>query len=464
MIACTASAATLDLTVLDENGKPVGARFRLRDATATWQPVPGNLLLIHPRIPVMGVVFPGKGVIELPEGAWTVVIERGTEYRVQEFAVEGNLQRTVKLERWIDMKRRGWWSGDMHVHRKPEEMEALMEAADLHFAPTITRWNTNSNMDAWPSPAIVRSADRAYSFDNSEDERDWGAALFFGLKTPMELYAAKSPHPPPTVTWQEARRKGAFIDQEKLIWWAAPMIAALVPPDSFGVANNHFMEEGVMDNEAWGRPRDKAKYPGPHGFARYIFDLYSSYLNAGFRVPASAGSANGVLRNPVGYNRSYVNLGGRFSYDGWLAGQKAGKNFVTNGPMLFLDVSGDRIKIEALSSGELESVELVVDGDVVQVFRPDRDRSRVLAETRVQVRQGSWLLARCLEKNDRTVRFAQTSPVYFGSTPNRTANAISFFCEWIDALVEHIGDLPALTPDQKEEWYRLCQKAREFYR
>ena len=119
-------------------------------------------------------------------------------------------------------------------------------------------------------------------------------------------------------------------------------MAALIRPDTIGIANNHFLEEGMLDSEAWGRPRNRDQYPGHRGFANYIFDLYYTYLSAGLRIPASAGSANGVLKNPIGYSRSYAFLGNSFTTEAWLAAQKAGRNFVTNGPMLFLNANGER--------------------------------------------------------------------------------------------------------------------------
>ncbi|MGH9657042.1 MAG: hypothetical protein ACRD96_00775 [Bryobacteraceae bacterium] len=461
-------AADLTLVVLDEDGKPAAARVRARDAQGRWLNVTAEGgAVIHPRFPELGVAALSGARVHLPEGTAVVRVERGTEYIAEEFAPAA--ERTVRLRRWIHMARRGWWSGDLHVHRRPEEMALLMEAADLHFAPAITRWNENSNTGPWPATPLMRAGkDRAYTVDNAEDERDWGAALFFGLKTPPALPARKTEnyYPPPTATWNEARRRGAFIDQEKIIWRAAPLIAALVPPDSIGVALNHFLEEGLLDNEAWGRPRDRARYPGQAGFLQYIFDLYGMYLSAGLRIPASAGSANGVLKNPIGYNRSYVNLGGSFSAEEWMAGQKAGRNFVTNGPMLFLRVreSDGRatVQLEALSSGELEKAEIVVNGAVVETFTPQGQRSRIVASAKVRAPDGGWLAARCYEKNPATVRFAHTSPVYFGKTPARSGEALARMREWIDALVEHLDKQP-LTDSQREEWFGLARKARERF-
>jgi hypothetical protein len=478
-------AATLRLKILDEHDQPVPARVQVFDHQAKAQPVrsASPTILIHPRFPALGVVASGQCEIELPAPRSLVRIERGTEYRPVEMELEsppgGTLERGVRLQRWIDMAARGWWSGDLHVHRAHSEMSALMEACDLHFAPTITRWNENSNMDAWPEQKVYRAGDRrAYSIDNCEDERGWGAALFFGVHSPLALYGLKThrDYPPPLPIWREARQKGAFIDLEKAIWWGAPVVAALVPPDSVGVAVNHFLERGLLDNEAWGRPRDQQNYPGQRGFAAYIFDLYYHYLNSGLRVPASAGSANGVLMNPLGYNRSYVYLGRRFSYDDWLAGQKAGRNFVTNGPALFLKVNGrlagaefDRggevsVELEAVAAAELEKAEVIVDGKVVETVTPGRDPTRIRASRRIQVRTGGWLAARCFEKCAFTVRFAHTSPVYFGRSPARTREALEYMRGWIDAEIERIRGLASLTEAQREELLGLCRQAREFYR
>jgi len=186
-------------------------------------------------------------------------------------------------------------------------------------------------------------------------------------------------------------------------------------------------------------------------------------LNAGFRIPPSAGSANGVLRSPLGYNRSYVNLGRRFSYEGWLAGQKEGRNFVTNGPLLFLTVRGASVRLRALSGAELDKAEIVVDGEVVKTFAATPGSSSLTGEARVRVEEGGWLAARVFEKNDKTVRFAHSAPVYFGKKARRSPQALARMREWIDALVEHVEPLRDLTPAQREEWLTLCRQAREFY-
>src|SRR5439155_9501505 len=55
--------------------------------------------------------------------------------------------------------------------------------------------------------------------------------------------------------------------------------------------------------------------------------------DCGLRLPPSAGSASGVLPNPVGYDRVYVHLDGELSYERWWEALRAGRVFVSNGPL-----------------------------------------------------------------------------------------------------------------------------------
>ncbi|MBI1788098.1 MAG: hypothetical protein HYR60_11185, partial [Acidobacteria bacterium] len=95
-LSACALAGTLDLAVLDEKGAPVAARLKLRDGQGMLVRLAEPLLPIHPRYPELGVVLPGKGKIRTPPGPHTAIVERGTEYRPEEIAVEGDVTRTVR--------------------------------------------------------------------------------------------------------------------------------------------------------------------------------------------------------------------------------------------------------------------------------------------------------------------------------------------------------------------------------
>ena len=440
----------------------------------------GRTLPAHPRFPELGVIVDGTAAITLPAGAVKLRAERGPEYRIFELDLDatpsGDTKRVIRLNRWISMARRGWWSGDMHVHRSPEDLPLLLRAADLYFAPTITCFNDELTLTPWPAKVRHDVDGRTYTIDNCEDERPWGAAIFFGVKSPVALYRRDAQYPSPLETWAGTRKRGGLIDLEKLIWWQAPVVAALSPPDTFGVAVNHFQEETVATRASLSKPRDESRYPGPLGFANYVLDLYSTYLAAGFRIPGSAGSANGVVRNAFGFNRSYVYLGNRFSSERWLESQKAGRNFVTNGPMLFATADGKfpgttfadsvretHVEIEALSPRRLDRVEIVIDGNIAAVVRGDG--SAIKVKRRLNVEPGSWMVVRCFEENAFSLRFAQASPFWFGRRSKRSAEALRFMRDWVDADIKRLESLPdgRITASQRAELLDVSRRAKQFY-
>jgi len=172
-------AAELRLTVLDgENGKVVPCRVHLKD--------PGGKP-VHPRgLPFWHdhFVCAGDLKLDLAPGSYTYEIDRGPEYLLATGAssvAESAPQRVTKrLQRLANLAQENWWSGELHVHRAPAEIELLMQAEDLHVAPVITWWNDRNLWKdrALPSPALVRfDQDRFYHLLGGEDERFWQEKL-----------------------------------------------------------------------------------------------------------------------------------------------------------------------------------------------------------------------------------------------------------------------------------------------
>src|SRR5262249_57532163 len=132
------------------------------------------------------------------------------------------------------------------------------------------------------------------------------------------------------------------MEMEKAFGWDGPVGLASGQTDSIGLANNHMCRSQMSPTEAWGRARDEKRLPPPLGNGHWTQQIYYHALNCGLRLPPSAGSASGVLPNPVGYNRVYVHVEGDFTYEKWWQGLKAGRCFVTNGPLLLATANGQR--------------------------------------------------------------------------------------------------------------------------
>src|SRR5262249_4320878 len=255
-----------------------------------------------------------------------------------------------------------------------------------HVAPVLTVWNTTNRWKErpLPEPLLVRvEPTRAYHLLACEDERRGGALLYFNLSRPLVLSSDGPEFPSPVTHLREAlEQAGAWIEIEKPFWWDMPTWVATGQVRSLGLAHNHMCRRLMHDNEAWGRPRDRNQFPPPRGNGFYSQALYARLLNCGLRIPPSAGSASGVLPNPVGYNRVYVHLDGPISYDAWWSGLGAGRSFVTNGPILlvranredpghvFRSPGGEKVtitlEVQVRGDDPLEAVEVIRDGEVVE--------------------------------------------------------------------------------------------------
>src|SRR5207249_4410256 len=66
------------------------------------------------------------------------------------------------------------------------------------------------------------------------------------------------------------------------------------------------------------------------------YERYYRFLNCGFRIPASSGTDWWIYD----HNRVFVQVEGNFTYDSWIAGLRAGRTFISNGPLLELTVDG----------------------------------------------------------------------------------------------------------------------------
>jgi hypothetical protein len=75
------------------------------------------------------------------------------------------------------------------------------------------------------------------------------------------------------------------------------------------------------------------------------------------------------------------------------------------------------------------------------------------------------MLVRCFEQNTSTLRFAQTSPFWFGSRPKRSPEALRFMRDWIDSDIQRLQSLPEsrITLREREELLDISKRARRFY-
>jgi hypothetical protein len=406
-------------------------------------------------------IAPGRLDVDLPPGRYRATAERGPEHRTvsADLELRAGEQQELELapERWADMNARGWYSADLHNHRTLEDTPTLLVAEDLNLATTLIDWVWEDSQRGRPpstrEPIRRVDARRVYSVLDKEVERLMegpGAVNLLGLRSPVPFEGYRL-FPPNTVFTEAARRQGGYVDAEKIVWRDIVALVALGQVDFAGIVYNHFNRHDVeTETDRWGMiPKWRPEFETAAGMPLWAMEVYYHFLNAGFRLPASAGSASGVKAAPLGYCRVYARLDEPFSYDAWFRALKAGRSFATNGPLLFLTVDGQqpgaavkakagkplRVRVEVLSLRPLERVEVVYRGRVVHAIR-DVEPSGAGPEFEFTPETDGWLAARAFERPGRTIRFAHTSPLYIDrGIPASAAADARFFLDWIDREV-----------------------------
>ena len=391
--------------------------------------------------------------LALVPGQYRFIIERGKEYlpSTNDFEIGAEpVALRIPLQRWINLEARGWFSGDTHNHRAVKDLPNTLLAEDLNVACPMVHWTTVAGLSPAQSPQSVtndfgnepiRVDDRHVWYPrNSEYEifttagrkHTLGAIVLINHRTPLQLTV-----PPLAPVAAEVRRQGGMIDFEKHNWAWSCMLAPVIAPDLYELGNNHHWRTEYTTRN-WAVPAPAwMNVPGTgtdteRGWTLYGFRTYYALLNSGFHITPTAGTANGVHPVPLGFSRVYVHQPDGFSYDGWMRGLKAGRSFVTTGPMLFATVEGydpgelftssGRKRRRFRVTGEVQaerpqvSVDVIANGDVVHSEVPSMKRTatggyRGRLDAVVTMETSGWIGVRCFEsrEGDR-FRFAHTAP------------------------------------------------------
>jgi peptidoglycan/xylan/chitin deacetylase (PgdA/CDA1 family) len=441
--------------------------------------------------------------VELTPGRYTISVGRGKEYfpEVREVEIKPGVNEKWRfaLRRWVNMAESGWYSGDVHVHRHPDELPNVMLAEDLNVALPLTDWTTVSTL---PPAAAERSLGGALG--NGPVRVD-ATHVWFPRNTEYEIFTTggkshtlgalfilnhrtrfAQPVAPLENIAAQARREGALLDLDKHNWPWSMALVPLLKVDLFELANNHHWQTGyairnyALPAPAWmgfaGTGTDNER-----DWTLFGFQTYYALLDCGFRLRPSAGSASGVHPVPLGFGRVYVHLDGPFSYEAWMRGLSEGRSFVTTGPMISARVNGEwpgrtftatttsdfRAECTVTSEQPLESIELVVNGRVIRRFDPDNTATgtgafRSEITTGFKPEHGSWLAWRCFEKRPGgRFRFAHTAPWHFEIAgkplPPRRVEV-----EWLASLVKkEIERSRGIAPDSLIAEYERSLAAYE---
>jgi hypothetical protein len=286
----------------------------------------------------------------------------------------------------------------VHVARPNDEINPeicrWMQAEDLHVT-NIPQWgNSHHFNNSWQfahgREGIYHEGDY-WLATAQENPRSHilGHTLTFGAQTPIHIpenYLIYKQY------WGEARRQNA------LAGWA------------------HFADFGGQVGVPIDLLDGLVDFIEVLQFDRADYSVWYDALNLGARVTPIGGTDYPAGPYLPGRERFYVQVDGPLDYTSWLEGLRRGRTFVTNGPMLEFTVAGEtgelrgmggelrldkpaKVRIEARvrfdpERDNVQKLEVMADGVVVQNFdRPD-DASEIVAQLDHSVTDSCWLAVR----------------------------------------------------------------------
>ena len=426
----------LKLTVLsDDTGQPAPAMVRLMWHTDGQARQPANGIEFAPQFDKQGKAsgarnanlpgslketfwcVPGPFDMALAPGEWQIGVRRGVEheavFRDVTIRPGETVEQTLRPKRWVDMRKRGWWSGDDHVHCRilsdedGRNLMAWIKAEDVHLGNVVKMGD------------IYRTYFEQRGFGPSYRVVDGEFVLSPGQECPRTH---------DQIGHTLAMNITSMVrDTERYFLYDEVFDAVHAQGGLTGYAHVNSGMFHVHRDMSMNVPRDKVDFVEVLQFNQLGTDLYYEFLNLGCKLTASSGS-DVPWGGTIGEGRAYAFLGKKpFSADGWFEAFRKGRTFTTSGPMLEFHVDnalpGDelrlktdrKLRIRARAWGEPQrmapvKLEIVRHGEVIRSAESaDPERPEVELDFTVDAGYGCWLAARA-RGGDGTS--AHTTPVY----------------------------------------------------
>ncbi len=382
----------------------------------------------------------GEFQVDLPVGPVEVEIVKGFEHRPirQRLVIEpAGRDLSFELEPVLDLRRDGWQTSDSHVHFLAPSTALLQAAAeDLTFVHLLATQLADY---------FINVSDLAFGSQRDPTGRH---AVIVGTENRQNLlgHLALLGANPPVLPLASGAAPEGRIGQavsELLADWAIACRAAggLVVGAHFPLPYAEIAADivaGLID-----AVEIQCFAPGLDNPS--ILEWYR-YLNCGQRVPLVGGTDKMSAEVPVGQVRTYARVGrdAEPTFEAWSAAVRAGRTFVTSGPVLELTVEGTEpggvIRLPA-GGGRLE---VVAEARAVQP-RDQRSRDRRQRAGRRpgngrrcgdqpapgDERRGRGRIVDCRSLAERATRSVRPSLRAWPPTPRRsTSRSPTGRCSW----------------------------------
>jgi hypothetical protein len=409
------------LRVMDELGKPTTASFVIRDKQGHVYPSQAKRLApdfhFHPQI------YRNDGEqVKLPAGEYIIEFTRGPEYvtKRQTLKVVAGKPQTAsfQLERWIDLAKLGWYSGDHHIHAAgcmhyetpsqgvlPDDMMRHILGEDLKIGSVLT-WGPCYYYQKQFFEGKDHKLSRPDYLMRYDLEVSGFPSSHAGHLVLLRLKEQDYPNTKVLEDWptwdlpilQWAKAQGAVVGFAHS-GWGLEVKAEQLPtydlPKFDGIGANEYVMDVTHDAVDFISTVDTPSI--------WELNIWYHTLNCGFRTRISGETDFPCIYGErVGLGRSYVKLEGKLNYEEWVQGIKDGNAYVTDGKSHLLDFS-----VNGLRAGTKNSEVKLSRAETVQVTakvaaRLDEQPDETIRSKRYDVKP-YWELERARMGNSREV-------------------------------------------------------------
>jgi len=371
--------------------------------------------------------------ITLPPGKWRLAVMRGFEYTpvYSEFTLAAGqtLERDVTLVRWIDMARKGWFSGDPHVHSW--RIAPLHDKYITTFAKAMDVHMTNT-MNYCAAPMCDGAPQAQYGRAGRYHEGDYW--LESGTEDPRE--GINEEGHVSQLDIQEQVRDITRYQQYSYVFDGVHAQGGLVGYDHLAWSKTFYPKQDPKSVEQHPYPGWDVNINPIRGKVDFFSILqnnnlgledYYDMLNLGAKITATASTdyPAPVVGEEATY--AYAGTGGTFTPDAWYDAVRRGRAFVSNGPMILLTIGdaimGDEVRVskgaklhvhaearapEAIGTPKV--LEIVAHGRVIRkTDSPGPKQDKLVVDFDMPAAESQWIAARTTAFNGAV---AHTTPVY----------------------------------------------------
>ena len=481
------------IRVLGPDGQQVGARIYI-DASDGRHYSPDNAF--HRSMMVFDRHYfhmTSEAEVELPSGRATIEAIRGWQFLPKSMTVDvgtGTVQTaTIRLNRLADLPARGWYSGDSHVHdlhqgfgQSHQSFFNQLVAEDLNVTHALIHMDGTRLMGRWGDLTGQSSAlsTPQHILQYAQEFRGGlGHIGMVGIKEfilPFVAGAGGTAYAQPSleqVYLEGARAQGGIAGfmhpYQNAPRTPANAASTLIAVD-LALGLGDYYDIGALWSDELGSA-----------------DFYYKLLNAGFRLPATGGTDNFsdvFLDPPPGSDRTFAHVTGPLTHQSWIDAVKKGRTFFSTGPLLFLTVNGQepgaelalaatapssmQVKAEVMSIAPVETLEILVNGEVVQTVRAT-DPAKAVFEGNIDVPLGGWVAARATGPKSKYLgddyAFAQTTPVYVVRGGKRYVKPadVQFLADTCEAVWARVQNARWRSETERAAFRAAIDKAKGYY-